>query len=309
MPMRKSPSSRRFIGPVILVLFFVLAISRMFKPVLLGDTIAIVDSKVLHIVSWNAPKSRIVLFDIPLSTVIDGVGGYGRYAIGSLYALDQIDRRGGRIFMGSLANALGLPISGTVKYAGDAESHGSLEFLRRVFSWKSIFFPSHRIGIDFSEWFAFVWSVQRLHSDSITIESVDKALIKEVLADDSSVFRIDPARYDFLYGKLFFDSAIRSEKMSVSVFNSTAIPGVGQSASRFIANQGITVISVGNDTKTAYTACRIFGMKKNLQSLSALLIIKALGCEKNVLSQDPEGGVDLQLYIGSDYVAKFFVQQ
>lgn len=259
--------------------------------------------EIVHIVSWDAKREQVVIADLPGTAVIEGTRGYGRYPLFSLLKLDGIDRHGGKVFIESLSDALGLPLVGISELSPDAPKDGSVELLRQAFSWKSLFELRKHHAIPWSTWASWVWAARTLKADQVEAINATQVLVDQLQPDGSTVAIFDAQRFDYLYGNLFTDTRIRTEGVTVSVYNTTGVPTIGQKAARILAQLGVSVVTVGND-ETAIAGCMLEGTKDSLRSQTALFIRSYFLCQTKQ-SDETQGTSDLSLRLGTDYASIF----
>lgn len=257
----------------------------------------------VHIVSWDAARSHVVLVDIPSSVVIEGTRGYGKYPLASLLKLDTIDRHGGKVFIESLSDALGLPLVGLTQISQRGSSEESVELLRQVFSWKSLFQVGSNRAVPWSTWASWVLAARSLKADQVETIHTTQVLADQQQPDGSIVSLFDAQRFDYLYGNLFTDTRIRTEGVTVSVYNTTGVPTLGQRAARILSQLGVSVVTVGND-ESALSNCVLSGTGASLRSQTALFIRSYFQCQIKQ-NDEAQGTSDLSLQLGTDYAVKF----
>lgn len=289
-------------GVVVLLVCWIIRIMTVSTP--WRQTIVLV-SDPMHIVSWDATKNHVVVVDVPAATQIEGTHGYGLYPIESLYSLDDIDGRQGVVYLDSISDAFGLPITGFVRRHQSMDGAGSIDLVRSVFSWRSLFQFRARQGISFDTWVSYVLAALSLKTDAVELVSADGAIVSQDRPDGSIARVLDPQRFDFLFGKLFVDSSIRQEGITVAVYNTTAVSTIGQRAARILTTMGVSVITVGNDSETVLPRCRLSGPKKIFASLTAQFIHRYFYCEDVVVESESIGGADLVVRLGRDYADIF----
>ena len=262
-----------------------------------------------HILSVNAAKSNVTLIDIPEDTVISAVQGYGNYSVRSLITLDGIDAHHGTLVTTSLSDALGIPISWYVAPTDSFAGNGTVEMVRRLFSWGSVGrILSGKIdtSVPISTWISLVWMLRFIPADAVEILNVDPAIVSMQLPDGGSAPTLDESKLDFVLQNRLFDTGLRAENLTVAMYNTTQIASVGQRASRQLSRLGIQLVFVGNED-TALSACVITGSDTSLQSKTAQFIRSYFLCEaKKEQGNIGKGtGADLIVELGSDYASQF----
>ncbi len=293
---------------LIVAVLAVLWLRRMSQAAPYRQTIIIAGNPA-HILSINAAKTNVTLIDIPEDTVISAVKGYGNYSVRSLIALDGIDKHHGALVSTSLSDALGIPISGYVPPSDITDGSGSVEMVRRMFSWGSIAAVLSRklsTSIPVSTWVSLVWVLRFIPADAVEILDVRPAIISQASPDGSFVPTLDESRLDFVFQNRLFDIGLRAENLTVALYNTTQIPTVGQRASRQLSRIGIQLVFVGNsDTERA--ACAITGSDKAVRSKTAQFINAFFKCNTAVERGNigTETGADLVVELGTDYALQY----
>lgn len=297
-----------FVGLVVVLLVSLMVffgISRMTAKAPWRQTIALMSESDMYLVSWDATKTHVVLLIIPTTTVIEGAHGYGAYALHALHTLDAIDGKQGKVFLDSISDAFGIPVSGFANLPRSKYPAGSLDFLRAVFSWKSLLTSGQARGIGMGNWASYVWATTRLKADAVDTVSAENTLVTQSLPDGSTASILDPQRFDFLFNRLFIDSGMRQERISVAVYNTTGTPTIGTRAARLLGTYGISIVSVGNDISTPLSRCRLSGSKASVHTLTARFIAQYFDCEKVIVESETEGGAELVVRFGTEYADQF----
>lgn len=288
---------------VLCTIVFYVAMRALTAPSPWRQSVAFVTDSTIHVVSWDATREHVVVIDMPSSSVIEGTHGYGAYPAGSLLTLDTIDRHQGRVFLESLSDAFGLPITGYVRMIDTKKFDGSISLIRSYFSWASIFQVQNRQHIGWINWVAWVIAAGSLKVDQVTSLSVSQALVDQTQPDGSVVRVLDPQRLDFFNEGVFMDTGLRTEGITVSIYNTTDIPTVGQRVARILSQTGISVVSVGNED-TMLVQCEVRGNEKNLRSRTVLFIRSYFGCV--LRKQDEEDArSDVSLRLGIDIASRY----
>ncbi len=299
---RLLPAITTIVVVVLLLCLGWLGLQLVTQPAQYRQSTVLVSDKV-YVVSWDSERKHVVLVGLLGSVAIEGARGYGRYPLFSLLKLDTIDRHGGRLFVESLSDALGLPLVGMMQISQPSESSNSIEFLREVFSWQSLFEVGKRRSISWGTWASWVLATASLKADQVETISTTHALADQVQPDGSIVSIFDSQRFDYLYGNLFTDARIRTEGITVSVYNTTEVPTIGQRAARILSQLGISVVTVGND-ETKLSRCILTGTQESLRSQTAEFIRSYFHCDVKKIDET-QGTSDLSLQLGSDYAAIF----
>lgn len=290
----------------IVIGIFLVLIRIVVSPVQFRQTIIVVGDPV-HVVSFDAKNRRVTALDLPYDTVIAAALGYGKYSIRALLSLDEIDHRDGLLITSSVSNALGLPIAGHMITPG-AEGAMDIQQLRRIFSWGSIpavMTKNVHGSVSLLSWMRFVGMVAALPADGLQMINIAPAIIDTLSPDGSKASAIDESRVDYFLDTAFFDAGIRSEGISVAIYNTTGIPSVGQRASRQLGRVGMLLVFVGN-AETEVSRCIVAGSRNAHKTKSAQFIKAYYGCsESDEVSQGKETGADLVVLLGTDFANRY----
>ncbi|MBI5619338.1 hypothetical protein HY950_00050 [Candidatus Gottesmanbacteria bacterium] len=256
--------------------------------------------------SWDRSTNRAVRIAIPAATVIDAVGGYGKYSLEALWRLGGIEKRGGTILAQSLQEALGLPIDGYIspnRPETSVAADTSLVPKPLQISGLPFVMFDYRTNISFVTLIRLSLAANRLRPDSVTSINMtkDNALVEEQLPDGTVAQTPDAGRLDMLLGTMFEDARVRGEGLSVSVYNTTEMVSLGSRVGKLLGRIGVFVVRVGNDTSTV-DQCSLRGGKKALASATAAVITGILGCGQE--EGTPEVA-DLEVRVGTAYQARF----
>lgn len=291
---------------VIILLFGVLS-RAIFRPSSFRQTVVIAGNPA-HILSLNASRTQIILMDIPEDTVIAAVKGYGKYSVRSLIALDAIDTHHGELITKSISDAFGIPVVWHVVAGEAADEAGSVGLIRRIFSWGSI--PkllNHTIetSVPFTTWVHLVWVTRFLPADAVQVVDMRPAIVTSASADGSEVSTLDESKLDFVLQNTLYDAGLRAENLTVAVYNTTNIPGVGERASRQISRLGIQLVFVGNAEKEV-AQCSVSGENQALDSKTAAFIRSYFHCVSSPMGEVGGGtGADLIVQLGTQYASQY----
>ena len=266
---------------------------------LLRTTVVLVGDPV---VVWSQDRAtkRVVRITLPKDAVVEGVHGYGMYALESLWSLGAIDRKDGEVLVRSIEEALGIPIQW---FIGKKEEGKVTLGLSSLFEYLR---GGYRTNLSLPEFIALVMDSSGMRADKITDVTItpDTALTSEQIADGSTRQVLDTSRVDVLLGTLFEDERIRKESLSVAVYNTTDMSTLGSRVARTLGHLGVFVVRVGN-AAPEIGDCTVTANKDVLTTLTVAVIREVFACK------DVEGAVDvadIEVRLGSAYQARFLPQ-
>lgn len=288
-------------GGVLLFLRFALA------PAPFREAIVIASDPV-HVISFDTRAKKITAMDIASDTVIPGALGYGKYPVRAIISLDEIDRRNGVLITSSISNAIGLPVTGYVKMGKNADTPLTADNISGLFALPSIrqyIGGAMKGSVSLLTWMRFVSLVHSIPADGIKIID-SKGMTNNLPSPDGGTYpELDENRVDYIVDTAFFDGGIRTEALSVAIYNTTAIPSIGTRASRQLAKVGMQMVFVGN-REEGVPHCVVAASEENLRSKTAQFIRKTYGCTDKVSQEEgKEIGADIVLLLGNSFAERF----
>jgi hypothetical protein len=163
--------------------------------------------------------SKLINWQIPGNTLVEVSGGYGSYQLKNVFALGQIDGRGGPTLQQTSQEALGLKLDGW-----RANGATNLSWLDQLRIWYFRQFKAKQtVTLDLGQTPA--WQVS-------------------TLTDGSQVFKVVEYQLDQIINQETFSQEIAQEGLSVSVVNDRGL-------SRVIRNHGIELVTVSSQADPA----------------------------------------------------------
>lgn len=309
--MRMMPYIAWSIFGIFLVVLVFFVVRSVVSPFPYRINIVVVGNPI-HIVSWNAKKDKITLLDLPADVSINAIHGYGVYSAASLFQLDHIDNMKGKAFIGSVSDALGIPVAWYAAPGTIADGAGDIAMIRSIFSWSSIWSIATRqtdTTIPVGTWVSFVIAAQSLSADSVDMVSTEHSYISSRLPDGSRIRELDESRFDYTVGTAFLDSGIRAEGLTISVYNTTPVASIGQHAARVMSKVGMQLVFVGNASPER-TSCVVRGSSRALASKTARFLRDYFACiSDDSDSQKDAAASDLRVLLGTRYASQFLSSQ
>lgn len=270
--------------------------------VLVGDPV--------RILSWNRKTDAFVVVTIPSDVWVGAIHGYGSYRIDALYKLDVLEKRKGELFVGSLVDALALPITDYLDITRfdipkDADAR---EVLRRAFTPRTVVYAllhKFQTSLSLGTVLQLFLSVQNIGPTGLTEYDIRKSNLssQDILADQTTAQKLDTNRFDILLGSTFQEDKIRSERIRVGVVNTTAMPGLAQNISRLLDRIGAWVVFVdSSDTKIA-PVCIIRGEKDKKTSAIVGRLEALFGCSFE--ETDEETQADIIVFLGEQWAKRY----
>jgi len=253
--------------------------------------------------SYNQKENYSTFITIPAEVQIEGVYGYGRYTLASLWQLGQIDKVK-NLLSESLAEALGLPIPwyvGRAQVLTSAKIEDPLILIRQIFNpgfaWLALK-QSLETNISWTTSGYLTWVANQITPSRLKVIALDSdtSLESEILPDGSTVKVLLPEKLDRLLGDNFEDDEVRREALTVAIYNTTDFPNLGQRWARTLSHLGVLVITVGN-RQPEEKRCTLTLAKENKAKYTTRLIEQVLDCQP-VFQPEPLRA-DLEIKLGT----------
>ncbi len=290
-----------------IVAVFLFFVRSALSPAPFREAIVIASNPV-HIISFDTRAKKITALDLSSDTVIPGALGYGKYAVRAIVSLDEIDHRNGTLITGSIGNAIGLPIAGYVRMGNSADEPLTAALLTRLFSIGSIrqYMAGEIKGsVPFLSWVRFVFLMHSLPADGIKIIDTT-AMTNNLPSPDGGTYpELDESRVDYIVDTAFVDGGIRTEALSVAIYNTTTIPAIGTRVSRQLAKVGMQMVFVGNQ-EGDIPHCVVASPEEYLRSKTVLFITQAYGCTGKIAQEEGKDiGADIVILLGKGVAERF----
>ncbi len=207
----------------------------------------------VDVLSYNPVQQTILLLKLPNDTYMDLPMSFGRWPVGSIYQLGQVENPpiGARLLKESVSEALGIPIDDYIIFTGnDAQLpvETTVDNVRHSILYALGILRSIKTDLSLSELNNFYWDLSNVRFDKVKVVDLGTSQITQslLLADGSRVLGINTLLLDqFLEGQLL-DGSMASESVSVAVENATSHPQLAAFAARMITNLGGRVIFTNN---------------------------------------------------------------
>lgn len=233
----------------------------------------------IQVATYNPQEKRVTLARIPDETYIEVPSGYGWWQVRSIY-----DLGGGRLLKQSLSSFLGIPI--------DAIASTDLVdvFHRNLISGIELL-PALQTDLTLIELIRFKIGLLQVRFDKIKEINLLELGVLDVkeLADGTQVFVADPLNLDS-YLTDFADPQIRSENLSIAIFNATSKTQLAHKAKRLITSLGGNVIVTQN---APYKVSKSYVEGEKSKTLDRLAQIFDQGCGINSSKCDKIAKEDL----------------
>lgn len=269
----------------------------------------IVAASPMTVWSWDTKEDSFTMLIIPSQGVVEAVGGYGQYSLEALWKLGFIESRGGALLARSVEDVFGVPIpwyigegAGELSQETDAVLYGKRLF--SLWSLPKFLLGGFRSNVPIRAFISLSTVLSRVRPDRI--RQVDlregNVTVSETLSDGSVQELFDPDRLEAVLAGVFEDDELRAEAIPVALYNTTAIPALGNRVARLLTTLGTLIVSVGNE-HPEIRACELRGREEVLETKTARTISQLLGCERVVTVESQRA--DLVVLLGASIAARY----
>lgn len=308
---KKRPSGFKFfLGLIFAFIFCLIGLFLVSRNSILNNSNQInliLNTKPVLVISFNFVNQKNTIFSFPSNTYVDVAGGYGNYQIGKLFALDQQEKKQGKLITSTISNTLGIPIDGYLNFnqkeLTDKENgYTREEFIRKknsLFLTLPVFYKWQLPVIDTLKIIYFAVSVKGSRVNFINFFD-SEVLIPYELPDSTKVFNIDYPKIDKVIKDTIEDTAVIKDDLKVEVLNSTSFLGLAEKGARIVENLGIRVINIGNTTNLKTSDCKIYAEEKISKTYTFARLKNIFQCI-SIIQTYPESRADVTIILGDKY--------
>lgn len=266
-------------------------------------TIVLATSPVGVLTLDTVTKTGMLLL-IPESTVIDAARATGRYPIGSLWKMGEIDGSDRPLLGESISVALGIPVDGYIgRVSGSLDSvSDSSNLVQTYFSFASLastIMSPQKTNLSYRDALSIYRILKTVNAHDIRVVKLENlmATFDEQLPDDSVRKVLDTQKLDVLLKNEYIIQSVRKEALSIGLLNTTKVPDLAGKIARQLTNSGIYVVSIDN-SDPALGVCQIIGSQKALESETSHFFRQIYHC--TTMQSDVPSREDLIMKIGSE---------
>lgn len=309
--MRRSSTSERRTRHIVLQYAHIFGVTLFLGALILGvrsilttpsyKQVVLFIARPVVVLSIDSDRKKATAIILSPDTVIRGGFGYGNFSLLSFQSLDAIDKRDGRLLRASVSRAIGLPVTRVINRNDiTIKQPLSIESIRQL-----ITIREKPASFDWVDWVQFMRVMATLPIDGLSIIDLTQATVSENLPDGSQQSVLDETRVDALLGSELFDVDLRTESLSVAIYNTTDSPSIARIIGRQLSHIGIRLVHVGNK-QASIDRCRIVGKAMSLQSQTASYLRNVYDCV--IISDDHAGddvGADLVIELGKNEAMQY----
>jgi hypothetical protein len=277
----------------------------------------VVKASSVYTLSYHPQDHEMVILKIPDDTYVTLPQKYGSWPTRSVYQLGQAENPpiGAQLLKTTIEMNLGVPIDGFMYYPGDQDLLTTVKNIRKNPMESLAFLKAVQSDLTPIELGKLVWGWWGVRLDKIKMVDLGASQITDsiLLPDGSRALGMNKALIDQLMQKEFVDSGVSDEGLSISIYNSTDVPGLAEKAARIVTNLGGRVIYQGN-IKDKHAKSLIFSKPDHDKSYTKLrlshifapdcLIKGSFWSKKDTcssLTTEDIGRGDVTIILGEDY--------
>ena len=223
------------------------------------------------IISFSDKKGKI--FVLPEEKQVEVVRGFGLYKLGKVFALGELEKKGGLLLKETVQENFKIPVFGYI----------------------------FEENLDFSRLKKNFWPVKKKNRQ--TDLSFEDLLILFIKTKFIPEFSTENFREDQLEDN-FVDADIRDEAIPVEILNGTEHQGLAQKAFLQWENIGGRVVRVADSNLEGQPECKILFTDKVRESYSLKIMKEIYDCKSEQAGEIQQGRVDLSLTLGENYWKK-----
>lgn len=277
----------------------------------------------INLLSYNPFDKSVSLIKVPEEAYIEVPFGFGSWPVRSVYDLGQAEETpfGGLLLKQALSSIFGIPVNSYVVFRDDNQHLSGEQLVEKMRQGPLGFNILRQSQTDLSlmEMIKLGQGISGVRFDKVKTIDLTKsgAINKTKLADNSPALTITPSNLDQYLQGIFVDDDLKSEGLSVAVYNSTNHSGLGEKAARTIANMGGRVVVVSNssaglkqslilgkESDTRRFLAEIFASSCAKKSVKIWPFGSESGCSGQIADVDTSRA-DINLFLGEDYYFRF----
>ncbi len=289
-----SRHARSFIISLIILTVIILSgLLWQFVSILPVGRITIVAAgEAMTVLSWDGERGKLGVIVIPADVRVEGIYNTGELPVSSLLKLEELDPNKQGLFVGSIRDALGLPIAGVMRTVGSAGAGDAIGSL-------SPFSPTgwqRGSGVSVLTRFRLWWLFKNLRPDGIWAVNLEgEGVFQEKSLPDGSRARIfDTDRFDLVAGSRLETDSIRREMTRVLIINTTDASGLGGRVARTFGRAGMVVVAVESD-HPAIPGCTLHANKEMWDLHAVQFIRQEYACVLREEGTDERADVTVRL--------------
>ncbi|MGB9911042.1 MAG: LCP family protein [Microgenomates group bacterium] len=255
----------------------------------------------LFLFSLNPQEEELKIFTFPGDLYLETVYGYGKYKINSLFDLDSLEKKEGRLFLETIKENLFFPFDGYLI------SEEKIDFSNKNSIIKSLFqlLKNKKQGnLSRVEIFWLWLKIKGFRQDKIYVQGEKEKVLKKVLISSKEEgWELDEDNFLKIIGNSFSYPQIIKESFSLAIFNGTSYQRLGERVAKRIEVLGGRVVEIDNYQENLEDICLLITTKEKKESFTAKKVSSFFDCRWQEAKEENRRW-DLTLVIGKKYWQK-----
>lgn len=231
--------------------------------------------------------------------------GYGPYRLEAVWRLGQLESKP-ELFVETVENMLGIKINGWIGSGETIEYDQNMQdlFRKKIVQQIPLLQVHNKTNLNTIDRFLIYLALKRANSTNMRTFATHlnpQLFADSELPDSSPIKIVNETLLEKFLEQKFEDTKVRSDNLSVKLFNTTDIPNIGKRFARFVSQFGGKIITVANEKKSVQN-CLILVSNANKDKKLVQYLRTEFLCEITIT--ESLGDADVALYIGNTLVKK-----
>lgn len=272
------------------------------SPVIKGEKVNLIGlgERKVYLISFDPEEEEWLFLSFPSSTYLNTVHNYGKYQVGALLKLGEIEKKGGEILQESIKEYWFFPTEGFLVLA-----NGDLTNKKEVLKNFNIFLrKGHKTNLIKPEVFFLWWQTRRIKEKNfLFLDSENLGILKVLKTDNSGGFEIDEGKFLKLAGQYLKDPRIVKENLAIAVLNGTSHQGLAEGRAKIIEMLGGRIVEITNSATQVEENCLLLSSREDKKRYTVKKFLRTFDCQWQE-KQANEIRKDIILIIGEKYWKK-----
>lgn len=273
------------------------------NPLVRGEKINFVGltEEKIYLISFIPEEKSWVFLSLPNSVYLDTVYNYGKYKVGTLLKLGEIEKRGEKILQESIKENWAFPTDGYLVF-----SESNLNSKKEVFkNFLTALRNKNKNNFSLVERIFLVWQINKVKDkDFIFLDGEKTGFLKEFsLPDGSKGFEIDKEKFLKFVSQYFKDFKLIEENLAIAVWNGTSHQGLAEGRAKIIEMLGGRIVEVANSSAQIKESCLLLTSEGNKKKYTTQKLLKIFNCQWQK-KEDNDIRKDIILIVGENYWKK-----
>lgn len=264
----------------------------------------------VFVVSYSPSEGTISVLEFPNRMKIETAGDYGHWRVESIFPFGENEGDGGNLLKMSLSAYLGIEIEGWIYsevssvFINDGKDFvGSLTEIIV----DQLIGGSQRTDLLSWDGIRLLRGIRSVLPSRVTIVDLAESntLSSELQPDGIIEYFSDAVLLDDLSSRLFSESRLKKENLTVMTLNSTQHDGLGRKAARLVENMGAKVVVVRDSDVHLEKSKLIINPEETEKTFTYLKLRQLFNIDEQNVEKVSDERSDITLIVGEDYWRSF----